>query len=244
MLPVLEFEWSQALWSQTLGWSPNSSQQLQLQRLYQQILQGNQQLNLTRITEPSEFWEKHLWDSLRGIFPQLNETTPQPLSLIDVGTGAGFPGVPLAIACPNWQITLLDSTRKKVAFLEALAKQLELPIRSLAGRAEQIGQMSEYRASFDMATIRAVAAPAICAEYTLPLLKLGGMAVLYRGQWLAEEGRALEPAVAQLGGVIDRIDAFTTPISQSVRHCIYLKKIQPTPPEFPRPAGIPSQKPL
>ncbi|MBW4467037.1 MAG: 16S rRNA (guanine(527)-N(7))-methyltransferase RsmG [Pegethrix bostrychoides GSE-TBD4-15B] len=239
MALVLESDWSQAL-----GWTPSIQQQQQLQQIYQAILQGNQQLNLTRITEPSEFLEKHLWDSLRGVFPPLSASVTQPLSLIDVGTGAGFPGLPLALACPDWRVTLLDSTRKKVAFLEALAAELNLPVQSIAGRAEQVGQMAKYRASFDIATIRAVAAPAICAEYTLPLLKLGGTAILYRGQWQAEEHQALESAAGQLGGVIERVDAFATPQSQSVRHCVYLKKVQSTPPEFPRLAGIPSQKPL
>ena len=240
------------LWLQTLSWCPNSVQQQQFQQLYQEILEGNQQLNLTRITEVPEFLEKHLWDSLRGILPWLNppdaeslaEPLAEPLSLIDVGTGAGFPGVPIAIACPDWRVTLLDSTRKKVAFLESLATALNLPLHSLVGRAEEIGQTAQYRETFDFATIRAVAAPSICAEYTLPLLKLGGMAVLYRGQWLAEETAALEPAVMQLGGVIERIESFTTPFSQSIRHCLYLQKIQPTPSEFPRPVGMPNQKPL
>jgi len=232
------------LWLQTLGWCPNSVQQQQFQQLYQEILQGNQQLNLTRITEPPEFLEKHLWDSLRGILPWLNPRNAEPLSLIDVGTGAGFPGVPIAIACPDWRVTLLDSTRKKVAFLESLATALNLPLRSLVGRAEEIGQTAQYRETFDLATIRAVAAPSICAEYTLPLLKLGGMAILYRGQWLVEETAALEPAVTQLGGAIERIESLTTPLSHSVRHCIYIQKTQPTPSEFPRPVGIPNQKPL
>ena len=105
---------------------------------------------------------------------------------------------------------------------------------SLVGRAEQIGQTAQYREAFDIATVRAVAAAVICAEYALPLLKLGGIALLYRGQWLAEEAAALEPAVATLGGVIDHVEPFATPFSQSVRHCIYLKKIRPTPSEFPR----------
>lgn len=239
------------LWLQTLGWSPNDLQQQQFQQLYQEILQGNQQLNLTRITEPQEFLEKHLWDSLRGIFPRLGPSSQldspldsPPPSLIDIGSGAGFPGLPIAIACPDWRVTLLDSTRKKVAFLEVLAQALNLPVCSLVGRAEQIGQTVQHRHAFDIATVRAVATASICAEYALPLLRLGGVAVLYRGQWSSAEAAALEPAVTKLGGVIDQIESFVTPFSQSVRHCIYLKKTQPTPPEFPRPAGIPSQKPL
>jgi 16S rRNA (guanine527-N7)-methyltransferase len=227
----------------SLGWQPSSSQQAQYQALYQAILQGNQQLNLTRITAPDEFLEKHLWDSLRGIQPWL-EAEPQPLRLIDIGTGAGFPGVPIAIACPTWRVVLLDSTRKKIAFLDRLAAELNLPLQTVVERAEQIGHLPDHRAAYDLATVRAVAAARVCAEYALPLLRLGGVAVLYRGQPEDESQQTLQAAVAQLGGEIQQIDEFVTPMSQSARHCIYLKKIAPTPPAFPRPVGVPNQNPL
>ena len=162
-----------------------------------------------------------------------------------MGTGGGFPGLPIAIACPGWHLTLLDATRKKIAFLETVIAELDLPqVTTLVGRAEQVGQQLQHRESYDLALIRAVAAASVCAEYTLPLLKLGGVAVLYRGQWLADEALALQNAVQKLGGTIDRIEPFVTPYSQSVRHCIYLKKTKPTRSEFPRAIGIPTQKPL
>lgn len=230
------------LW-QSLGWQPTPTQQAQYQALYQAILQGNQQLNLTRITAPAEFLEKHLWDSLRGIQPWLG-TPPQPLRLIDIGTGAGFPGVPLAIACPDWQVTLLDSTRKKITFLERLTAELKLPLQTLVERAEQVGHLPQHRATYDLATVRAVAAATVCAEYALPLLQVGGVAILYRGQPETEDRQALQQAVAQLGGEVQQIETFVTPLSQSARHCIYLKKIALTPPLYPRPVGVPNQNPL
>lgn len=234
---------------QHLGWSPSSEQQSAYQTLYQMILQGNQQLNLTRITEPTEFWEKHLWDSLRGIQPWLvksglDTTSSSSLQLIDIGTGAGFPGLPVAIACPDWQITLLDSTRKKIVFLQTVIDVLKLSARTVVDRAEQLGQLPQHRAIYDIATIRAVASASVCAEYALPLIKLGGVAVLYRGQWLDEETAGLRLALPQLGGEIQQIDRFVTPLSHSVRHCIYLKKVAPTPLRFPRPVGVPNQNPL
>jgi 16S rRNA (guanine527-N7)-methyltransferase len=237
------------IWQSTVNWQPNSSQQHQFQRLYDLVLQSNRQFNLTRITEPQEFWEKHLWDSLRGVnqagFLELSSSALTPYRVIDIGTGAGFPGVPVAIAHPNWAVTLLDSTRKKTAFLDALVQDLGLSqVKSITGRAEELGQQSHHRAAYNLALIRAVASASVCAEYALPLLRLGGLAVLYRGQWTEEEEQMLPSAVEQLGGSIEHVVQFTTPLSQSIRHCIYLRKTAQTPAQFPRPVGIPTQRPL
>lgn len=235
------------LWQATLAWQPDEQQRSQFQKLYAAILVGNQQLNLTRITEPQEFWEKHLWDSLSGVKPFLGETESPatPLRVIDIGTGAGFPGVPAAIALPHWQLTLLDSTRKKVAFLEGLIQDLQLGnARTWVDRVEAAGHHPRHRQHYDLALVRAVAAAAVCAEYALPLLKVGGQAVLYRGQWSEEEAESLHGAIAQLGGNLETVEAFTTPLTQSVRHCLYLRKTAATHPQFPRPVGIPTHKPL
>lgn len=234
-------------WQQTLNWQPTPKQQQQFQHLYELILEGNRHLNLTRITESSEFWEKHLWDSLSGVKPWLGEQghNAQTLRVIDIGTGAGFPGVPVAIAFPHWTVTLLDSTRKKIAFLENTVAELEVHnAKALTDRVEQLGHHAQYREGFDLALIRAVATASVCAEYALPLLKIGGRAVLYRGQWTDEDTSAFELALNQLGGTLEAIEPFTTPISQGIRHCVHLKKIEPTPAQFPRSVGVPVQKPL
>ncbi|MHC5829813.1 MAG: 16S rRNA (guanine(527)-N(7))-methyltransferase RsmG, partial [Nostoc sp.] len=121
-------------------------------RLYELILEGNRQLNLTRITNPQEFWEKHLWDSLRGIAPQ-GEFIPslqEAASVIDIGTGAGFPGVPVTIIAPNCKITLMDSTRKKITFIDNILTELALTnAKTLVGRAEEIGQHPQHRQAYD-----------------------------------------------------------------------------------------------
>ncbi|MBD2525327.1 16S rRNA (guanine(527)-N(7))-methyltransferase RsmG [Nostoc sp. FACHB-133] len=234
------------IWQQTLNWQPTVQQQGQFQRLYELILEGNRQLNLTRITDPQEFWEKHLWDSLRGILPLLSGNLP-PASptIIDIGTGAGFPGVPVAMTVPNCTITLLDSTQKKITFLDNLLSELALTnAKTLVGRAEEIGQHHQHRMAYDIALIRAVGAVSVCAEYTLPLLKQGGLAIIYRGNWTKDETKALQNAVKLLGGVIESIEQFTTPLSHSIRHCVYLRKVATTPVQFPRPIGVPTQKPL
>jgi 16S rRNA (guanine527-N7)-methyltransferase len=220
----------QAIWQETLTWQPDNPQKLQFQCLYEQILAANQHLNLTRITAPADFWEKHLWDSLRGVSRCLSIETPTSWKAIDIGTGAGFPGLPIAIARPDWQVTLLDSTRKKIAFLEQLIPQLEIGnVATLTARAEEIGNQPQHRESYDLALIRAVTAAPACAEYALPLLKLGGLAVLYRGEWTDRETEALKSTLDRLGGAIESVDRFTTPLSHSCRTNLYLRKIAPTP---------------
>lgn len=246
------------IWQQTLHWTPTVQQQVQFQQLYEFILEGNRQFNLTRITDPQEFWEKHLWDSLRGIAPFLRDeeagvgntfvspsSSPTSLSFIDIGTGAGFPGIPVAITVANSTVTLLDSTQKKMTFVEKLRAALDLTnVKTLTGRSEEVGQQPQHRQTYDVALIRAVGTASVCAEYALPLLKQGGLAVIYRGNWTEEETKALENAVNQLGGVIESIEKFTTPLTDSIRHCLYLRKVATTPVQFPRPVGVPTQKPL
>lgn len=244
------------IWQATMGWQPDSFQQQLFQQLYELILAGNRRLNLTRITEPEEFWEKHLWDSLRGIqrflVPEANHAqkiAPEPPELcfkvIDIGTGAGFPGVPIAITQPGWTVTLLDSTRKKVEFINQVLATLRIDsATTLVDRAEQLGHLPAHRQMYDLAVIRAVASAPVCAEYALPLVKPGGLAVLYRGQWTDEEMAVLRSAAQQLGAEVESVEAFQTPLTQGDRHCIYLKKTAPTPAKFPRPVGVPAQQPL
>lgn len=237
---------SPQLWQQTCNWRPTPTQQEQFQRLYAAILAGNRQLNLTRILDPEPFWEKHLWDSLRGVAPLgYLGREQETYQAIDIGTGAGFPGIPLAIAAPSTTVTLLDSTRKKIAFLDSLLAELNIANASaIAGRAEEIGRQKAHREAYDLALLRAVGSAATCAEYALPLLKLGGTAVLYRGNWMEEERDSLAGAIAQLGGQILLVSTFTTPLYFSIRHCIYLRKESPTPAQFPRAIGLPAKTPL
>ncbi len=218
-------------WLTSLNWQPRLAQQAKFQQLYQEILIGNQQLNLTRITQPLEFWEKHLWDSLAAILQtefsqQLPNNQNNNLAVIDIGTGAGFPGIPIAIVQPEWQVTLVDSTRKKIKFVNSLSQKLQLiNTKTIAARAETLGQTTMHRENYDLALIRAVSLPSVCAEYTIPLLKIGGMVILYRGHWQTKDTQELESAVAKLGGKIELIKEISTPISQSIRHCLYLRKI-------------------
>jgi len=224
------------LWQESLNWVPNESQQQQFQRLYELIVEGNRSLNLTRITEPMEFWEKHLWDSLRGIARLLpaNDNSeeirefpaPRVFKAIDIGTGGGFPGLPVAIALPHLSVTLLDSTRKKIDFLETVLPSLTIEnAATLLGRSDEVWRQPHHKEAYDIALLRAVGAASLCAKYALPFLKNGGLAVLYRGNWTVEEEAELQSAIGRLGGTVESVEAFTTPVSQGARHCVYLRKV-------------------
>ncbi len=232
-----------ALWQETSEWLPSDRQQAQLQSLYAAVVTANRNLNLTRITTPEDFWEKHVWDSIRGVGNLI--TAPATQRVVDIGTGAGFPGLPLAIARADWELTLVDATAKKIGFIQSIAPELGLTnIEAIVSRIEDLGQQSAHRQQYDLALLRAVANANVCAEYALPLVEVGGIAILYRGNWTAEEAESLAIAVGKLGGEVLKVDRFTTPISNSIRHCIWLQKTTATHPYYPRAVGIPSQKPL
>lgn len=216
------------VWQNTFNWQPSNEQQVQFNHLYQTVITANQHLNLTRITEETDFWEKHIWDSLAGIFPRLQPgELPDKGHLLDIGTGAGFPGLPIAISCPNYQVTLLDSTQKKIAFVQNLIAQLGLQnAQGVPGRAEELYHKKSEQNCYDLVTLRAVAPAPQCAKYALPFLKLNGIAILYRGHWTVAEEESLHPVIDKLGGVLESVSAFKTPLTQSVRHCLYLRKIR------------------
>jgi 16S rRNA (guanine527-N7)-methyltransferase len=209
-----------AQWQSTLDWLPSQLQSQQFVQLYAMVLEGNRQHNLTRITEINDFWEKHLWDSLRGIWAMQDR---QGLKVVDIGTGAGFPGLAIAIAKPDWQITMIDSTQKKINFVQQAIKDLDLPNAiALSGRAETLSKLAIYHQKFDLAVIRAVGKPDICAEYCLPFLNQNGNAILYRGQWLPDESEQFDLFCEDQNIKLGKVEQFETPLSAGLRHSIYL----------------------
>jgi 16S rRNA (guanine527-N7)-methyltransferase len=228
-------------WQATTGWQPNALQLQQFQNFFDLVGLANKSLNLTRILEPVDFWEKHLWDSLQPVVtkPELNG------SVIDLGTGGGFPGLPIAMVRPDWAVTVMDSTAKKISFIESGLATLALTnVQTVVDRTETLARNPQHREQYQLATIRAVAEAAVCAEYAVPFLAIGGTAILYRGRWSEAETVVLTKVVLQLGAKITEISQYVTPCTQSERHCIYIQKTSPTPVKFPRAVGTPSQKPL
>ncbi|MFN4789198.1 MAG: 16S rRNA (guanine(527)-N(7))-methyltransferase RsmG [Pseudanabaena sp.] len=220
MFPMPHFSHLFTQWQSTLNWLPNSEQLAQFEKLYKLVLDENSKQNLTRITAPDDFWEKHLWDSLRGVFAFWN---CENIKLIDIGTGAGFPGLPIAIAKPSWQVTLVDSKQKKVAFVNQTINDLHLQNAiAQVGRVEELNQTSSYKKKYDLAVVRAVGKPDICASYCLPFLKGSGVAILYRGQWLPEESKQIDLFCEKQGLQVVKQDRFQTPLTEGIRHSVYL----------------------
>lgn len=226
-----------------LGLTLSDSQVSAFERYSQELIAWNQRVNLTGIVEPREIVIKHFLDSL-SVYQALAQR-PLPFSLIDVGSGAGFPGLPLKIILPEMQLTLLESVAKKTAFLEHLVARLNLPgVIILAARAEEAGRQPGHREQYDVAVARAVAALRVASEYTLPLVKIGGLVILQKGQYPTTEIAEMSNALGILGGKLIQVLPVTVPNLEADRHLVILQKRKPTPPQYPRRPGLPAKKPI
>ncbi len=204
------------------------------------LLEWNEKINLTAITDPEEIILKHFIDSLT-----ISSYISKNSKVIDVGTGAGFPGIPLKIAREDTEVTLLDSLQKRVHFLEEVIDKLELKkITAIHARAEEQGKNKNMREKYDIATSRAVANLATLAEYLLPFVKLEGYAICMKGPDVDEEIKQSQNAISILGGKIEKVEKFFLPDSDIGRSIILIKKIKTTPAKYPRKAGMPSKEPI
>ncbi len=218
----------------------SEKQFLQLIDYYKLLVEKNKVMNLTAITEYEEVLKKHFVDSL-SLVKVLDLS--QDLSLLDVGSGAGFPGIPLKIAFPNLQVTLLDSLQKRVGFLQEVITALELDeVKAIHGRAEDFAKPGMLRESFDLCVSRAVANLSTLSEYCLPYVKVGGYFVSYKTD--KAEVKQADKAIHLLGGNIKEQKAFTLPFSDIGRNLIVIEKCRPTPGKYPRKAGTASKKPI
>ena len=217
-----------------------SEEQMELMsKFYVFLIDTNNKMNLTAITEPAQVAEKHMADSLR-LLPYLKKGD----MLADVGTGAGLPGIPLAIACPDVKVVLVESMQKRVNYLEAVVSHLGLKnIEIVCARAEEIGQEAKYREKFNIATARAVAALPVLAEYLLPLVKIGGKVLAMKSIKAEEELMSSQNAINILGGAkVNKVDYEL--LSGEHRSIIMVEKIKTTPKSYPRKVGMPAAKPL
>lgn len=204
------------------------------------LIEWNKIMNLTNITEPSEVVQKHFVDSLTAL-----KTIKEDDCIIDVGTGAGFPGIPIKIAFPETRVTLLDSLNKRIKFLEEVINKLELKnIETIHGRAEELAHNKEHREKYDKAIARAVAPLNVLSEYLLPFVKKGGYAICMKGIKGKEEAENGENAIKILGGEIINIREFNLPNTDMERTIIEIKKIKNTEKKYPRKAGTPTKMPL
>lgn len=203
------------------------------------LLEWNEKINLTAIINPKEIILKHFVDSLT-----IAKYIKDDEKLIDVGTGAGFPGIPLSIVKENTDIVLLDSLNKRINFLQEVKENLRLEnITTIHGRAEEFGKNKKERETYDIATSRAVAPLNILLEYLLPLVKVGGKAICMKGSNIEEIENA-KNALEILGGQIEKIEENTLPNSDIKRNIIIVKKVKNTPSKYPRKPGTPSKEPI
>ena len=205
------------------------------------LAEWNEKINLTAITDPEGIVIKHFLDSL-----SISEFIPdETKTLIDVGTGAGFPGIPLKIIRDNLKVTLLDSLDKRVKFLNEICNNLMLKdIVSVHGRAEDFGVDKKYREHFDFVTARAVASLPVLLEYCLPFVSIGGMFIAMKGPDGKEELKESQKALEILGGEIEDVKIFTLPNSDIERYVILIKKCRHTPTNYPRKSGKPTKQPI
>ena len=208
------------------------------------LLETNKSLNLTAITEFEDVVVKHFLDSCMTLSDRA-EVFSELLRLADVGTGAGFPGLPLKIMRPEIRLTLIDSLQKRVDFLQDTVAKLELDdVDCIHARAEEAGRDPAFREQFDLAVSRAVARLSVLSEYVLPFVKEGGLFIAYKSSAVEEELREAENALRILGGTVEKVSVFTIPGTDYERSLIYIRKTDKTPEKYPRKAGKPEKKPL
>lgn len=233
--------------TRALGLRLTAAQQASFQLYYEELVAWNQKFNLTAITEYEQVQIRHFVDSLSCLLARetrLALARPEA-RMIDVGSGAGFPGLPLKLVCPGARLTLLEATGKKVTFLEHLVERLDLQtVTAIQARAEELAHHPAHRELYDLAVIRAVAELPVVAEYTLPFCQLGGWVIAQKGEAGAAEAWSAEQAITVLGGALRRVVPVELPGLPEDRSLVVIEKVSPTPATYPRRPGIPAKRPI
>ncbi|WP_277679793.1 16S rRNA (guanine(527)-N(7))-methyltransferase RsmG [Gracilibacillus dipsosauri] len=227
---------------QEKGIHVSDEQMEQFDTYYRVLVEWNEKMNLTAITDEEEVYLKHFYDSITAAF---YFDFDKELNICDVGAGAGFPSLPIKIAFPNINVTIVDSLKKRITFLDHLKEQLGLQnVQFIHDRAETFGKNKLYRESFDVVTARAVARMAVLSELCLPLVKVNGIFLALKGSNFKEEERDSRKAVQVLGGVWKQVHTFHLPEEESERSIVIIEKKKATPKGYPRKPGVPNKNPI
>jgi 16S rRNA (guanine527-N7)-methyltransferase len=236
-----------AYYAQLMGIELDEKQLRQFETYMNMVIEKNKVMNLTAITEPEEFSLIHFADSL-SLIPAVSAAAPltkENASVIDVGTGAGFPAIPLKIAFPNMKLTLLDSLNKRVTFLDSVVEELELKkVTTIHARAEEGGRQKNLRDNFDFVLSRAVANLSVLTEYCLPYAKVGGLFISYKSGDIEEELKEAKHAISVLGGKLEDVIHFQLADTDINRSFVLIRKEKATPKAYPRKAGTAKKSPL
>jgi len=209
------------------------------------LVQWNQKINLTSLKTPREIIIKHFLDSIGCVKVISKYIDKKGIKIIDVGTGAGFPGMPIKIICPSIRLSLLEVRRKKAIFLEEIIRKINFQqVEILNGRAETFGKSKDHRETYDIAISRAVAHLNLLSEYCLPLVRVGGLFVAQKGRSYKEETEKSLKTVKVLGGELIGVENVLIPFINQERYLLVIKKIKDTPSEYPRKVGLPQKRPL
>jgi 16S rRNA (guanine527-N7)-methyltransferase len=233
--------------ARVLGLGLTTRQLDAFQLYFRELVAWNQKFNLTAITDYEQVQIRHFLDSLSCLLAEeVRQALARPdARAIDVGAGAGFPGIPLKLVCPGLRLTLLEATGKKVTFLQHMIEQLGLlRVDAIHARAEDLARDATHREAYDLALARAVADLPVVVEYTLPFCRLGGWAVAQKGESGAAEAWAAGPAIGLLGGELRRVLPVELPGLPEDRTLVIVEKVSPTPAAYPRRPGMPAKKPL
>lgn len=242
MIPLnqVEEQFSDLLQQHQLQLTERQREQFQL--YYQELIDWNTRMNLTGITDEAQVYIKHFYDSLSLAF-YLDMNTIR--SIADIGSGAGFPSIPLKIMFPGCKVTIVDSLNKRITFLKHLTDKLGLSdVSCVHGRAEDIARTAEHRDRYDLVTARAVARLNVLNEFCLPFVKVGGKFAAMKGSDPTDELKEGRYSMRELKAKLEEVHSFTLPVEESARHIVVLTKTAPTPAKYPRKAGLPLKQPL